>query len=218
MTKFNQERGIISGALIASIVLGVLVLVLGSIMIYALVAYNDQKNNVDSKIQLAQQSAREAQKNSDQKDFQEQEKNPLKEFVGPVDLGRVSFKYPKNWSVYIADDGSNSGSYAAYLHPGEVPPVSQQNRFALRVSVVNQSYPQVLQQYAGLVQVGKLRSSALTASGFNGTRFDGNFTQDIEGSVAVFKIRDKTLILATDSPTFRPDFDGKILKSLSFSQ
>lgn len=217
-TQPRQENGFISGLLVVSIILGILALLFGSIMIYALVNYNDQKNNVDSKISIAQQQAIEAQQAKDQKAFEDKQKDPLKEFVGPTDLGRVDFKYPKTWSVYVASDGSNNSGFQAYLHPDEVPPTNAQNRFALEVSVVSQSYAQILQQYGGLVKSGQLRSSAITASGFNGTRFDGNFSQDVEGSVAVFKIRDKTLVLKTDSPSFRPDFDGKILKTLTFSQ
>lgn len=215
--RYNKERGAISGALVASVVLGLLALIFGSVMIWALANYNDQKNNVDSKIKIAVQQGQKDQQVQDQKDFEEKEKNPLKRFVGPVDLGRVDFQYPKTWSVYIANDGAN-GSYEAYLHPELVPTVSAQNRFALRVSVVSQGYDQVLQQYAGPVKQGQLRSSAITASGFNGTRLDGNFTRTIEGSAAIFKIRDKTLILKTDSPTFRPDFDSKILTTLTFIQ
>lgn len=219
MSDVNQQRGFVSGAMVASVVLGLLVLVFGSIMIWALINYNDQKNNADSKREIAMRDAADTQKTKDQKDFEEQEKNPLKEFVGPTDLGRVNFKYPKTWSVYVANDGSTGGVYEAYLHPEQVPPTTGNiNRFALHVSVVSQNYDQVLQQYVGLVKSGKLRSSAITASGFNGTRLDGNFTATVEGSAAIFKIRDKTLILKTDSPTFRPDFNDKILQTLTFIQ
>lgn len=213
---YNQENGYISGAVITSVVFGLLALVFGSVMIWALVNYNDQKNNVDQKIVNAQKAAIIKQKAEDQKEFEEKEKEPLEEFVGPTDLGRVNFKYPKTWSVYVASDGMKSGGYQAYLHPGNVPPTSGTNKFALQVSIVSQSYDQVLQQYTGLVKQGSLRSSAITANGFNAQRFDGKFTKDVDGSVVVFKIRDKTLILKTDSTAFVPDFDDKIIKTINF--
>lgn len=217
--NLNPGKRFISGAMVASIVLGLLALVFGSVMIWALVNYNDQKNNVDQKIVAAQAVAKSAQKSDDQKAFGEAEKNPLAEFVGPIDLGRVDFKYPKTWSVYIASDGTKGSVYQAYLNPGSVPPVAAGvNKFALEVSILNQPYDQVLQQYTGLVKQGTLRSSAIVANGFNGQRFDGNFTKDVQGSAVVFKIRDKTLVLKTDSTTFTPDFDGKIIKTLSFEQ
>lgn len=217
--KYNTQAGFINGAIVTSIIFGILALVFGSIMIWALVNYNDQKNNVDSKISSAVQLAKDQQEKEDQKVFDEKEKQPLEEFIGPNDLGRVEFKYPKTWSVYIANDGSQGGSYEAYFHPEEVPSVTAgQNKFALRMSVLNQGYEQVVQQYSGLVKQGTLRSESITVNGFNGQKFEGNFRPDLEGSVALFKIRDKTLLLATDSPTFRPDFNDKILKELKFDQ
>jgi len=215
----QNQAGFISGAAVASIVLGILVLVFGSIMIWALVNYNDQKNNVDSKIASGVELGKKEQQNKDQAAFDEKEKQPLKEFIGPADLGRVDFKYPKTWSVYEANAGGSGGTtYEAYFHPEKVPTVIAQNKFALRVSIVNQAYDQVLTQYAPLVKQGQLRSSAVTTSGFNGTRFDGNFTKDLQGSAVIFKIRDKTLILRTDSPSFQDDFDSKVVSSLTFKQ
>lgn len=214
----NKQKGFISGAIIGNVVLGIISLVFGSIMIWALVNYNDQKNNVDGKIENAVQLAKSQQKDADQAAFDEKEKNPLKVFIGPNDLGRVTFDYPKTWSVYIANDGSNGGNYEAYLNPEKVPNVNGQNKFALRVSILDQSYDQVLQQYKGLVASGQLQSQAITTNGFTGTRFDGKFSQDIEGSAVVFKIRDKTLVLKTDSTAFKPDFDSIVVKSLKFDQ
>lgn len=217
--NLSDQRGVITGAVVTSIILGLLTLVFGSVMIWALVNYNDQKNNVDQKIIAAQEIAKSQQKSADQKIFDEKEKEPLTEFVGPVDLGRVNFKYPKTWSVYIANDGSKGTNYQAYLHPGAVPPaVASTNKFALQVSIVDQAYDKVLLQYTGLVKSGALRSSNVTVNGFVGQRFDGKFTKDIEGSAVVFKIRDKTLVIKTDSTAFKPDFDDKVLKTLSFDQ
>lgn len=221
MNEMSQEEqsGFLNGAVVASIFLGILVLVFGSIMIWALVNYNDQKNNVDSKISAGVELGRKDQKDKDQAAFDEKEKEPLKEFIGPQDLGRVDFKYPKTWSVYVESNGSGSTAYQAYMAPDQVPSTQgQNNKFALRVSIVSQSYEQVLSQYSGLVKQGQLRSQTITTSGFNGNRLDGNFSQTLQGSAVFFKIRDKTLILRTDSPSFQSDFDDKVVKTLTFQQ
>jgi hypothetical protein len=214
----KHQGGFISGAVIGNIVLGIVCLVFGSIMIWALVNYNDQKNNVDGKIQNAVELAKSQQKDADQKIFDEKEKNPFKNFVGPNDLGRVTFDYPKTWSLYIASDGVSGANYEAYFHPEKVPSTTGQNKFALRLTILNQSYEQVLQQYKGLVTSGQLQSQAVTTNGFTGTRFDGKFTQDVEGSAVIFKIRDKSLVLKSDSTAFKPDFDSVVVKSLKFDQ
>ncbi len=213
----SKQAGFLSGAGVASIFLGILVLVFGSIMIWALVNYNDQKNNVDGKIAAGVELGKKEQKEADQLVFDEKEKEPLKEFIGPKDLGLVTFKYPKTWSVYTENNGATGNGYQAYMHPDAVPN-TQSNKFALRMSIVNQSYEQVLGQYSPLVKQGQLRSSTVTTSGFNGTRLDGNFSQTVQGSAVVFKIRDKTLILRTDLTSFQPDFDEKIVKTLTFQQ
>ena len=214
----NKQSGFISGPVIGNIVLGIVCLVFGSIMIWALVNYNDQKNNVDARIDAAEKQARTEQIKEDQKEFDEKQKDPMKEFIGPSDLGRVTFTYPKTWSVYVQNDGSSGGNYEAFFHPEIVQSTTGENKFALRVSILSQKYDQILQQYSGQVKSRELASQALTANGFTGTRFDGKFTEAIEGSAAVFKIRDKTLVLQTDSPSFRPDFNERILTKLSFSQ
>ena len=218
MTKnvFEQENGAVSGQLIINIVLSILVITFGSVMIWALVNYNDQKANVDSKVDSAVAAAKQVQLDQDNKTFAEREKEPNKQFIGPADLGRVSFDYPKTWSVYVDDPGGASGKYSAYLNKDQVPSVSGQNKVGLKVSIVDQSYSQVLVQYQGLLQSGALRSSVAQASGYNGTRLDGHFTQDVDGAAVVFKVRDKTLILQTDLQSYVHDFNN-VVKSLTFN-
>lgn len=213
----HTQAGFLSGAGVASIFLGILTLVFGSIMIWALVNYNDQKNNVDSKIAAGVEAGKKEQKDADQVIFDEKEKEPLKEFIGPKDLGRVTFKYPKTWSVYTENNGTGGTGYQAYMHPEAVPNI-QGNKFALRIAIVNQSYEQVLEQFSPLVKQGQLGSESITTSGFNGTKLKGNFSPSLQGSAVVFKIRDKTLVLRTDLPSFQTDFDEKIVKNLSFQQ
>lgn len=210
------QQGAVSGALIASVVLGVLVVVLGSVSIWAIVNYTDQKDNVDSKIAVAEAKARQEQSSLDEKKFAEREKEPYDQYVGPDDLGRVTFDYPKTWSQHVARSGDSS-SYEAYLHPKAVPPIENDAKFALRVVIEPRQYEEVLRQYENRVKNGDLRSSAITVSGYNGTRLDGKFTKEIEGSAVFFKVRDKTLMIATDATVFKPDFDKIMLKSLDFN-
>lgn len=183
-------------------------------MAWALVNYFDQKNNVDSKINVAVSEARKTQSAEDEKNFLEREKVPTREFVGPDDLGRVSFQYPKTWSVYVATKSDKS--YEAYLHPVVVPTIASTEPYATRVTIEPAAYESVVKAYDKRVSDGKLKSSAITVSGFNGLRFDGVFSKERQGSAVIFKIRDKTLTVASDSTSFRADFDNTILKTLTF--
>lgn len=214
--RHTHERGAVSGALIAIISLSILVLGAGSLAIWAYVNYSEQKTNVDGKIQLAEAQAQKKQADVDAENYAQRAKEPNSQFAGPDDYGRLSFSYPKTWSVYVAKDVANGGTYEAYLNPMSVPPVSSTQRYALRVTIEQRDYDQIIKSYESLVKKGDLRSSVVTANGNNGTRLDGNFTKDIRGAVVVFKIRDKTVTVRTDADTFKPDFED-LIKTINFN-
>lgn len=212
----TNEQGGISGSLIAIIGLIFLFLVAGSLAIWAFVAFNEQKSNVEGKRDLAVAEAKKEQSDIDEAKFAEREKEPNRQFVGPDDYGRLTFTYPKTWSVYEAKDTSRGGSYEAYLNPVIVPPISSSTQYGLRVVIDEKDYDVSLKSYESLVKKGDLKSSATSANGHNGTRFDGNFTKDIRGVAVVYKIRDKTVTIRTDADTFRPDFE-KIIQTIDFN-
>jgi hypothetical protein len=118
--------------------------------------------------------------------------------------------------VYNDLDGS-SGNYETYFSAGIVPSVKGKTPFALRVTIIKKDYESILQTFQEQVKKGELKSSPITLQGQNGTRLDGNFTKDIKGSMVVFKVRDKTLEVYTQSPTFVPDYEQIILPSLTFN-
>lgn len=217
MYKTSRQAGLVNPLLITSILLSLLSAGLGGVAIWAYGNYADQKNNVDSKISAAVVDVKKLQSDADEKAFAEREKKPTRAFVGPDDFGRVSFQYPKTWSVYVAKDGSGGSAYEAYLHPGVVPPVSSTTPYAARVVVESRQYEAILKTYESLVKKGTLKSSPVTIGSFSGVRLDGEFTKDRKGSAVIFKIRDKTLTLASDAEAFRSDFDNIILKSLTFN-
>lgn len=215
--QHKHESGGVSGSLIAIIGLAVLVLVAGSLAIWAYINYNEQKTNVDGKIDLAVAEAKKEQADTDEAKFAEREKEPNQEFVGPDDYGRLTFNYPKTWSAYIARDVSQGkGTYEAYLNPVTVPPVSSSQQYALRVLIEEEDYGQVVGSYENLVKKGDLKSSATSANGQNGTRLDGSFSKDIRGSAVIYKLRDKTITIRTDADTFKPDFEN-IIKTIKFN-
>lgn len=210
------EQGAVSGALLAIILLSVAVAGFGALSVWAYVNYTDQKTNVDGKVALAVADAQKKQADVDAKNFEEYKKEPNRQFAGPDDYGRVTFSYPKTWSVYVARDASSSGSYQAFLNPITVPPVSDQQQYALRVTIDNRDYDAVIKSYQSLVTSGKLKTSAVSANGHDGTRFDGDFSSSIRGSAVVYKIRDKTVTIRTDADTFKPDFE-KLIPTINFN-
>ncbi|MDB5186843.1 MAG: exported protein of unknown function [Candidatus Saccharibacteria bacterium] len=215
--KRINENGAVSGSLIAIILLGILFLAAGSAAIWAYSNYTEQKTNVDGKIDLAVAEARKEQADIESAKFAEREKEPNRQFVGPDDYGRLTFDYPKTWSVYIAQDVTEGGTYESYLNPVTAPPVSDKQQFSLRVTIEQTDYDKVIKQYDARIKKGDLRSGGFSANGNSGIRFDGNFTKDIRGAAVILKIRDKTVTLRTDADTFKPDFEN-IIKTINFNQ
>lgn len=204
-----------------TIILVVLIVVLVAMTgfaIWSFVSYTGQKTNVDSKINNAVAIAEKNQADSDAAKFAARDKEPNRQFVGPDDYGRLTFDYPKTWSVYIGQDvTSNGGTFGAYLNPVSVPVVTSTQQYALQVTIEQQDYDHVVSTYSPLVTTGALNSSAVSANGVNGTRLDGKFTANIRGAAVIFKIRDKTLIMQTDADTFLPDFNA-LIKTIKFNQ
>lgn len=217
MHQHKNEQGGVSGSLIAIIGLVVLVLVAGSAAIWAYVSYTQQKSNVDSKVALAVAQAKNDQANTDEVKFAEREKEPNRQFVGPDNDGRLTFSYPKTWSVFAASDGTNGSAYTAYLNPITVPPITDQQQYALRVTIEQKDYAQVVHSYEEKVKNGSLRASATSSNGHNGTRLDGTFSPYIRGAAVIYQIRDKTVTLRTDADTFQPDFEA-LIKTIDFNQ
>jgi hypothetical protein len=216
--KRSHELGMVHPLLLTAIVLGVLTVGLGGFSVWAYLNYQDQKNNTDAKIEVAVSDAKREQAEADRAEFVEQEKVPTRQLTGPADLGQVKFSYPKTWSVYVDKEGGSGGSYEAYLHPLVVPPLASNTPYALRVTISGAKYESVLSGFNERIKQGQLKATPVTIVGVDGTRLDGAFSNTVRGSMVLFKIRDKTLQLYTQSNNFQGDFDNTVLKTLEFNK
>jgi len=216
MNRNLKEQGMANPWLIVGIIFIITTLAATGGMTWALMNYLDQKDNVDTKVSSAVNTAVKAQADKDAADFQAEEKKPNRDFAGPEDYGALSFSYPKTWSVFVEKEASVAGVYQAYLNPVSVPPISATQQFALRVTIESKDYDTVLNAYQPQVKKGELKSSAVKANGQDGTRLEGAFTKDIRGSAVIFKIRDKTVTMRTDADTFKADFNA-IVASIAFN-
>jgi hypothetical protein len=215
----NDERGAVNMFLIISIILGVVVVGLGVGFGWAYLGMNEAQSDLDAKIEAAVESAVLEQQEISDLECDERNKEPFFTFYGPSDLGSVKFEYPRTWSSYVEDDGATSGNMKYYFHPGAVPKINEQTIYALRLSVENRKYEDVLQTYEARIRNGQLSAAPIVVNEHNGMRISGSFSTAIaNGTAAIFAIRDKTLILRTDSADFLNDFDGTILNSLQYNE
>lgn len=211
-----KEWGFTNPLLIAVIILSVLLAGLAGFSVWSYGNYLDQKNNTDKKISTAVTKAVNDKAVELEKNFFEREKQPYTKFVGPDDLGHITFEHPKTYSVHVANAGT-AGTFQAFLNPQVVPPISNEQPFAVRVEVADRNYEVTLKSYEGLVKKGTLKSTPITIKGVNGVRLDGQFSKQRAGSSVIFKIRDKSLIISTDADAFKNDFDKIVLESLDFN-
>lgn len=217
MGKTNKQSGEINSLLVPLILVIIVALGLSGFGAWSYFNYTDARDNVQSKVEVAVAEAQKVQKEEDTKEFAEREKEPYRQFVGPAELGRVEFSYPKTWSVYI-DENGEGGNFNAIFHPIIVHSLDENRPYALRVVVEPRSYESQISSYQGEVENGDLRSDAVTVNGFNGVRLSGNFSRDVpNGTMVLFKIRDKTLSISSEAPEFFSDFNNIVLETLRFN-
>ena len=210
-----NERGAISGLMIAVIALSVLVVGVGSFAIWSFVAYNEAQDDVDSKIAIAVAEAKANQAEVDEEKFAEREKTPTKTFKAPDDYCGLTFQYPKTWSEYWSEEITNGGDFKAYLHPAIIPPISTNQQYALRVLIEQKDYDDVISSYESLVKKGDLKQSTAASEGNQGTRLSGNFSKNIRGDAVIYRCRDKAMTIRTDADTFKSDFDA-LIRTIDF--
>jgi len=203
----NHKSGNINVYIIVIITLSLVVAGLGGLAIMLYINNQDLESNQEHRVNNAIAEARLTTQTAERAICDERVNNPFLQFVGPTDLGRLAFSYPRSWSVYVAQDGINNTPLVAYLHPEQVSAIHLDNIFALRVEIRRQEYSTVINQFDGLVRAGLLRSSPFQLGDIIGTRHDGLIEGQIQGSQVVIRVRNYTVILRTDSETFRPDFE-----------
>lgn len=201
------------------VILSLTTLTFIGLFVWMMIQYNDVKTDVDGQISVAVSKAVDEKTMAMEEEFAEREKEPYRDFAGPADYGELSFKYPKTWSVYVASDASNGGDYEAYFNPIEVNAVSKDTINALRVTIRDKAYDAVISEYQRYLEQkdSNLSVQAVTVAGTSASKYTGNIPNtDLNGIIVIFKIRDKTAILQTDSVNFESDFN-KLLETVSFN-
>ena len=108
-------------------------------------------------------------------------------------------------------------TYTAFLHPILVPAITDSQKIAIRISIEQKLYEDVLKGYEKLLKKGDLQSTAWSNGKYSGTLITGQFNKDIRGRAVVLKMRDRTLTIRSDADVFKDDFDA-ITKTVSFNQ
>jgi hypothetical protein len=198
-------------------------LILASLMFFttlgfALWAYSertDYKNNSDQKADKAVSIAVQRTKTEKDNEFLEREKQPLRDYIGPISLGSFTMKYPKTWSAYSSEEESKT---TMIFHPLVVPS-GQNSVYALKVEVIDGAFDSEAGNYdndakSGIVKVAPFKLPKMPS--ILGIRVDGQIETEKRGSVVLLPLRDKTLKITTESEDFLRDFNSIILPNFAF--
>ena len=182
--------------------------------------YNEERNrDLDSEIAAAVATAKDEVTTKMEAEFLDREKYPYKTFAGPIDYGELTFEYPKTWSVYVDKPATDGGDFNAYFNPIQVDAVGKDTINALRVTIRNKSFEDVAAEYQKAMEKkdSNLTVQSVSVAGTTANRYTGTIPNtDLLGIIVIFKIRDKTAVLQTDSMLFQGDFD-KLLETVKFN-
>lgn len=217
IAQSNDASGLVKTIVIVAVSL-IAVTFIG-LFIWMLIQYNSVSDDVQGQIDVAVAAAKDEQAQKDEMEFSEREKYPYKTFSGPADYGQLTFEYPKTWSVYVAADASNGGDFSAYFNPVQVNAVSNNTINALRVTILDKSFEDVVSSYQRYLEKENsgLTVESITVFDTAANRYVGNIPNtDFNGMIVIFKIRDKTAVLQTDSLLFTEDFNN-LIETVTFN-
>ena len=203
--------------MIITIVAALVAVTFIGLFIWMYTKWDSAQTDVDGQIKAAVAVAEANAIAETERTFEEREKYPYSLFAGPSDYGSLTFEYPKTWSLYEEKDArDNRSDYTAYLNPDKVPPLDSSTPLALRVQILTQSFDSYINNYTSRVANGDLTLTVIAVGGSNANLYRGKFDNNFNGLAAVFKVRDKTVVLRTDAELFEADFMS-VLSTVSYN-
>ncbi len=216
-TEKKDIGGIIK--IVVIVVLAIMSVTFIGLFIWKANAYEEVSFDVEGQIAVAVADAKNEQALKDEEEFLEREKYPYRVFSGPADYGQLTFEYPKTWSLYIAKDASSGGDFEAYFNPIEVSAVSKEAVFSLRASILDKAFDAVAAEYQRYMDKkgSDLKMESVSIAGTAANLYTGTIPNTEHfGYIVIFRIRDKTVVLQTDSVYFAEDFQ-RLLGTVEFN-
>ena len=183
---------------------------------WAFAGMQENKSNLNEKIEVAATVAVEKAETAKEVEFAEREKDPSRVFTGPATYGSLSFAYPKTWSV-LAEEKSSGTVLNLYAQPFLLPGVSSDFTYAFRVEILSSAYDKEVAKYS-TKQAGKVTISAFRPTQVPselGVRITGEVEGTKQGTMILLPLRDKTFRIWTESPEYSADFDA-VIETLTF--
>jgi hypothetical protein len=182
----------------------------------------DYKENVDAKIAAASEVVRKNTTEENNKKFAEEYKNPLKVYTGPASLGTIHLEFPKTWSGYVDVSERKSTPLEALFHPEVVNAPKQgdaRQAVALKIEVREQQYDKILKLRESDVEKGVTKATPYALPKMPeevGIKFTGELDEKFNGVEIVIPLRDKTIVITSESDLYLKDLNKYILPNITF--
>lgn len=196
-----------------AIIATLLFLIFTGLFGWAFSQYQSYKNDIQPKIDTAVDAAVKTKQNELEESFQLERERLKLPFRTNDRFANVSFLYPRDWSQRLIEKESGRIQIEAIFHPGVV---QDEQVYALRLQVRQETYDSVLRNYQQKIERGELKAQPVKNNGTPGVRLDGQYERDRDGAMIIFPIRDKTLVLLTESKEYLRVYN-EIIKSLNFT-
>lgn len=199
------------GLLIATILLSVFLVAFIGLFVWAFLNYQDHKKNVDGKVSEAVKTAEAAKTTELEAAFKVERERLFNKYTTNPVLANVTLEYPRDWSFYLEEDQNSSTQIQAIFHPTVVQN-SDPGTYGMRLRLEAKLYSEVLDDFEKDIEDGLILVTPIKNGDTSGVRLDGQIDRDHNGSMIMFPIRDKTLIVQTDSKEYLSVYEEAIKK------
>lgn len=219
MKRLGERGGSVVWVVLFTVVL-LVAIGMTSFGVWAFGSRQEYKNNVDQKVTAAVTAAVQAEATKKDNEIAQAVKSPLKSYTGPTEYGSVSFQYPRTWSGLVSTSTTSGTPLNGYFYPDILPAIDATTQYALRLQVLDKPYDQVLATYNNSQKTGKVKVTVFRAAkvpSVLGSKLEGEVNVGEKDTLVLLPMRDKTLVIYTQSSVYLSDFTNTVLPSLTFS-
>ncbi len=152
---------------------------------------------LDAKYAAGLEDGKAEQKKIDVAEYNKATVSSTRTYTAPVVHGSFEITYPKAWNLSV--DTSSSVPVDGLVDPAYVNLASPEH--ALKFALQDKSFESSKKDYDDFVKKGAKRTE-VTVSGIKGYQYVGKINEDAKqavGTVTIVPLRDKTMLLQTDS-------------------
>lgn len=213
-----NQRGEVNLLLVATIVLGIFVLIFAGLFINSYMTAQNATKNLNEKraaaYKLGQEAGAKTQKETDEAAAKAAAQNPYRSYVAPPAFGEFTIKFAKSWSSSAAENQNATNQVDLIANPEfiKILPNNTVN-YGLRVYLVNNTYATTKGAYDQQVKNKKAKASSVKVSGIDATRYEGQYSQTKSGIAVLVPVRDKTIVFTTENTKYQPEFEATLTQS-----